>query len=228
MDGSPPVRLGSGAPQELSRDGRWALAVRGGAIVALPTAAGAERVVETKLPAIVSAHWMPDSAHVLVMATDEDGTSSATVFGFDGGPSRSVAKGLRLRLRLTSLNTSGRASRVSPDGRFVAAAMASGGVVVLPLDGGPPRPVPDSRPNDLLGGWSRDGRRLFVFDPSGLPGKVHAVDLASGRRELWREIPVDPVGCAGVERVVVTPDGTAYVYSHRQHRSNLYLVKGLR
>ena len=47
MDGSPPVRLGSGKAKELSRDGKWALAIRGDALVALPTAAGEERVLET-------------------------------------------------------------------------------------------------------------------------------------------------------------------------------------
>ena len=111
----------------------------------------------------------------------------------------------------------------------MAIAAASGEVVVLALDGGAPRPLPGSGPNDLPIGWSADGRHLFLLDPSGLPTKIYAVEVASGRRELWREIlPIDRVGVAGVEGVVLTPDATAYAYSYRQNRSNLYLMKGLR
>lgn len=52
--------------------------------------------------------------------------------------------------------------------------------------------------------------------------------LALGRR-LWREPqPLDRVGVAGVVKALFTPDGSAYVYSWEQLRSDLYLVKGLR
>jgi hypothetical protein len=68
-----------------------------------------------------------------------------------------------------------------------------------------------------------------VLDPSGLPARVYTVEVPSGRRELWRElVPVDRVGVVGVETVALTPDATAYVYSYRQYRSDLYLVKGPR
>jgi hypothetical protein len=82
--------------------------------------------------------------------------------------------------------------------------------------------------NDLPVRWSADSRRVFLLDPSQLPTRINAVDAASGRRVLWRELrPVDRAGVAGVE-VALTPDATAYVCSHRQYRSGLYLVKGLR
>jgi hypothetical protein len=83
--------------------------------------------------------------------------------------------------------------------------------------------------NDLPVRWSADSRRVFLLDPSQLPAWVNAVDEASGRRVLWRELrPVDRAGVAGVEAVALTPDATAYVCSHRQYRSDLYLVKGRR
>ena len=125
--------------------------------------------------------------------------------------------------------TPGCFSSVSPDGRFVAAAMASGEIRILSLDGGAARALPGSGPNDLPVRWSADGRRLFVLDPSGLPARVYTVEVASGRRELWRElVPVDRVGVAGVETIALTPDATAYSYSYRQYRSDLYLLTGLR
>jgi len=227
MDGAPPVRLGSGRPQELSRDGKWALAIRGDALVALPTAAGEERVLAKGLGQLLEARWMPDGLHVLVVARDPDGSTRAKLIGFEGDAARTVLE--RLELRPAASANTRLLSSVSPDGRFVAAAMASGEIAILSLDGGAPRALPGSGPNDLPVRWSADGRRLFLLDPSQLPARVYAVDVASGQRELWREIvPVDRVGVAGVEAVALTPDATAYIYSYRQYRSDLYLVKGLR
>ena len=112
------------------------------------------------------------------------------------------------------------------EGPTLAERLAEG---ALPLDGGAPRPLPGSGPNDYPIEWSPDGRDLYLFDPSALPTRVFKVDVASGRRELWREIlPIDRVGVSGIQRVAVTPDGSAYAYSYQQVRSNLYLVKGLR
>jgi len=227
MDGSPPVRLGSGKPKELSRDGKWVLAIRDDALVALPTAEGEERVLATGFAKLIEARWLPDGLHVLVAGTDPDGSTRAKLVGFGGGPARVVVE--RLELRAAAAANTRLLSSVSPDGRFVAAAMASGEIAILSLDGGAARALPGSGPNDLPVRWSADGRRLFLLDPSGLPARVYAVEVASGHRELWRElVPVDRVGVSGVETVALTPDATAYSYSYRQYRSDLYLLKGLR
>ena len=227
MDGSPPVRLGSGKAKELSRDGKWALAIRDDALVALPTAEGEERVLATGFSKPIESRWLPDGLHVLVAGTDPDGSTRAKLVAFDGGPARTVVERLDLRAAASANNRL--LSSVSPDGRFVAAAMASGEISILSLDDGAARVLPGSGPNDLPVRWSADGRRLFVLDPSGLPARIYAVEVASGQRQLWRELgPVDRVGVAGVEAVALTPDATAYCYSYRQYRSDLYLLKGLR
>ena len=62
-------------PQELSRDGNWALATRAGVVVAMPTAAGKERTIETAFP-ITAARWLPDGDRVLVLARDAQGRAS--------------------------------------------------------------------------------------------------------------------------------------------------------
>jgi eukaryotic-like serine/threonine-protein kinase len=226
MDGSAAVRLGSGQPQELSRDGKWALAVRGGSVVAIPTAAGEEKVLATAFPTGAAARWMPDGGHVLVLARGKDGKGVANVMGFDGAPPRTVSEDFELRegsRRNRSL------SPVSPDGRFVAAAVARGRVEVLALESGTAQPVPGTGVNDLPIQWTPDGRQLYVLDLGALPGKIWKVDLATGRRDIWREIqPVDRVGVSGVTMALVTPDGSSWAYSYPQFRSSLYLVKGLR
>jgi hypothetical protein len=226
MDGTPPTRLGAGRAQEFSRDGKWALAIRSGSIVALPMAAGEERKLDTGLTSLDEAHWLPDGNHVLVVGLQAGGQRIASVFDFGGGPARVVASKLELR-RATM--QSGYLSSVSPDGSMIAAAMASGQVMLLPLDGGPARPLALSGPNDIPIQWTPDGRSLFVFDPSELPGKVTKIELASGRRETWREIvPVDREGVSGVAAVAVNRDASAFAFSYRHFLSKLYLVKGLR
>jgi Tol biopolymer transport system component len=203
------------------------LAIRDDVLVALPTAAGAERVLATGFAALLDARWLPDGRSVLVVGTDADGAIRAKLVGFDGGAPRTVVE--RLELRAAAAANTRLVSSVSPDGRFVAAAMVTGEIAIVSLDGGAMRVVAGSGPNDLPVRFSAGGDRLFVLDPSGLPARVYTVDVATGRRELWRElVPATTVGVSGVETMAITPDATAYAYSYRQYRSDLYLLKGLR
>ena len=57
---------------------------------------------------------------------------------------------------------------------------------------------------------------------------VMRVDLAGGRRELFKKIgPPDPAGVS-MYNVVFTPDGKYYAYAYINLLSELYLVEGLR
>jgi len=226
IDGSSPVRLGFGIPHELSRDGNWALATREGVVVAMPTAAGKERTIETTFPLITAARWLPDGDRVLVLARDAQGRSVASVMSFSGGRTQTVSESLELRFASWSNRT---LSPVSPDGRFVAARVASSEVLLVPLDGGPSKAVPGSGPNDVPIQWTPDGRGLLLFDPGVLPTRISEIDLESGRRTLVRELlPVDRVGVYGVVQALITPDLSAYAYGYQRYRSDLYRVTGLR
>ena len=226
LDGAPPVRLGPGSPQDLSRDGRRALAIRDRSLVSMPIGPGEEAVLETDLDPVVAARWMPDGRGVLVVGARADGRVEARVVAsFGGGATRVVSESLELRLGGSLYRG---ISPVSPDGRWVAATLARGAVGLVPLDGGEMQILPGSGPNDVPVEWSEDGRRLLVYDPSRLPARLEEVDLASGRREAWREIaPVDRVGVHGVYNVMATPDRKAWACSYLQYQSTLYLVKGL-
>ena len=226
MDSSSPVRLGYGLPQELSRDGNWALAIRGGTIVAMPTAAGKERTIETGFPMVTAARWLPDGDRVLVLANDAQGRSVASVTSFSGGGARRISESLELRFASWGNRS---LSPVSPDGRFVAAAVASGEILLVPLDGGESRAVPACGPSDLPIQWTSDGRRLLVFNPGALPGRISEIDLESGHRQLVRELlSSDRVGVYGLVQALMTPDRSAYVYGYQEYRSDLYRVTGLR
>jgi hypothetical protein len=97
------------------------------------------------------------------------------------------------------------------------------------VDGqGAPRPVPGIHPDETIFSASPDGRSALVGVLSGYSADVMHVDLASGRRELFKKIgPSDPAGVA-LFQAVFTPDGKYYAYTCGNQLSQLYLVEGLR
>ena len=59
--------------------------------------------------------------------------------------------------------------------------------------------------------------------------RIDRLDLATGRREPWKEIlPADATGVVRVSSVFLAPDGSFYVYAYSRVLSNLYLVEGLK
>ena len=62
-----------------------------------------------------------------------------------------------------------------------------------------------------------------------MPGKIFRIDLATGRREVWRELTTsDPAGVWRIHPVTVTGDGGTYAYSYSSALGDLYLVEGVR
>jgi hypothetical protein len=55
------------------------------------------------------------------------------------------------------------------------------------------------------------------------------VELATGRREPWKEIaPADLAGVQGIPTVRFSADGKSYAYSTLRVLSDLYVVDGLK
>ena len=75
--------------------------------------------------------------------------------------------------------------------------------------------------------WSEDGRELFVFSLSDVPARVERVDVASGRRAVWRELAPPDRTAQTVRTVVMTPDARYYAYSSQQLLNSLYLLDNL-
>jgi hypothetical protein len=122
-----------------------------------------------------------------------------------------------------------RSLAVSNDGRFVAALGPEGNVVLYPVDGGEPAPVPNVRPNEAPLRWAADGRSLYVAEMGKIPMRISLVDARTGERRPWRELqPPDP---AGVRRIMYpTPslDGRAYTYTCAIRLGDLYMADGIR
>jgi len=106
---------------------------------------------------------------------------------------------------------------------------STGAAVAFTDDGRGPEPVPGVLPTDLPLGLDRDGRHLFVQVARTLPSPIYRVDMQTGERMLLAELsPRDPGGVSVIDRVRISDDGGAYVYSVRRVVSGLNLVDGVR
>ena len=222
-DGSPAVRLGDGLATALSPDGKWALTgdPRTGIRVLLPTGAGSPRPLpKISLENTGCLSWFPDGQHALCLG-EEHGkpphlfeldlagkTRPLTPYGFGGVPF---------------------SKPVSPDGREVAAWDQEHRLWIYPVGVGTPRLVPGLTPGDELVRWCADGRSLFIWRRFDAPVRVYRLDLATGERHLLREISFsNPDGIYALSNLLLTPDGSSYVYSYGRMLSTLYLVEGLK
>ena len=218
-DGSPPVRLSEDLGTALSRDGRWALTIPRGLpprLVIVPTGPGEPRVFQhDRIRQYRWAFFLPDEMRLLFIGAEAGHALRTYVADLRGGVPRPLGpEGMRGDI-------------VSPDGRLVAGT--DNGILVIPIDGGEPRPVPGTGPRDRPCGWSLDQRFLYTYQRGEVPARVFRVELTTGRREPWRELaPADRAGVVSIVDPQITPDGTHYAYSYLRALSDLYLVEGLR
>ena len=227
MDGSPAVRLGEGEALALSPDGKWVLAalVRSSpvSLISLPSGAGEAR----PLPKDSINHergprglpsFFPDGRRIIFVGSEPGHATRSWIQDLDGGKPRPASpEGVVGAL-------------LSPDGRFFVARSPDQKPALYPVEAGPPRPIKGLEPSDRTLGWSADGKLLFVR-PLGrsLTARVYSVDVASGRRELWKEFaPRDPTGLVDISADAITPDGKTLVFAYHQTLSDLYVVEGLK
>jgi hypothetical protein len=69
---------------------------------------------------------------------------------------------------------------------------------------------------------------LLVRTPN-IPVKITRVDIATGRREPFKEItPADPAGVQSIPTMRFSADGKSYAYSIGRILSDLFVVDGLK
>jgi hypothetical protein len=116
--------------------------------------------------------------------------------------------------------------RVHPDGEAILAD-DDRGTWLFPLDGGEPRGVAGLEPGEERVQWGAGGSSIYVRQGTGERVQVRRLDLATGRREPWREFAPDPLRGAAFLPLRMTPDGRYYAYTYIRHTADLYLVTGL-
>jgi len=215
MDGSPAKRIGEGRSLAISPDGHWVAANAAGRrsqLVLLPTGAGEPKVLDSEGHGFEEAAFFPDGKQLLAVG------DRSCLIDLQTGKLRVVAP-------------SGTSCLVvSPDGREMACTGPKGEGVIYPVEGGASRPIPGfeaGREGPLA--WSSDGRSLYVGQSGRLPLRIFRLDLATGKREFWREFaPPDRAALSDMYYFAMTPDGKAYAYSPFYLPTDLYLVTGLR
>jgi hypothetical protein len=224
MDGSAPVRLGEGFAMALSPDGRWVLTslIRSTPtqIVLLPTGAGEPKAFpkdEIEHASGQFGTFLPDGKRIVFVGHEPGRPSRVFVQDFAGGAARPVTpEGVVARL-------------LSPDGTSLVTQTAEG-LAFTPLEGGPSRPIPGLKPGDRPLQFTADGRSLFLrSDAREFPARVFRLDVATGRREVWKELmPGDPAGITLLSPSAISGDGKTVLFSCFRSLSDLYLAEGLK
>jgi Tol biopolymer transport system component len=216
-DGSPAVLLGPGRFGVLSPDGQQAIVVGFKAPLQLslvPLGLGVARALTNNSINHYEAHWMPDGRH----------------FVFGG---QEPGHGVRIYMQSIEETSShpispeGCAPRaVAPDGRqLLAECVGPSKFKLLHVDDGQVFVPKGVEAGDNALGWTQDNR-LWFLNSSINSARIVRVDPQSGRRETWKEIPLDSF--AGIHTSVITPDGNTFVHSDWANFGSLRRVYGLR
>jgi len=221
-DGAPAIRLGEGSAYALSPDLKWAV---GGLprppvqYYLLPTGAGEQRPLTSDKINHAEARWFPDGKRI-VFSGDEPGHGVRLyVQDIAGGEARAISpEGVSSSL-----------FAISPDGKLVSDVGPDGKSYLYPADGGDPRPIAGLEPDEVPISWTADGHSLFVYRLGEIPAKVYRLDLATGHKQLWKELlPPDISGVTEITGILITPDSRSYVYEYARTLSDLYLVNDVK
>ena len=217
-DGSAAVRLGTGTAA-ISPDGKWVLAFsrKGRKLVVHPIGPGEPKELPT--PELVDfGHlvWSDDGQEIAYEAqTSQNDWNVYTQRVGSGSPILAKASGRNAFPIL------------SPDGGMLAVREERGGISLYRMDGRQPVAVKGVLDNEYPIRFAKGGRSLLVAEPTGHQLVLTLVELASGRRELWKRLTTEARGTTRA-LIVVTPDLKYYAYQSPRYSSDLYVVDNLR
>ena len=225
-DGSLPILLGEGSYGVLSSDGAWALSLVGKQqrqIVLLPTKSGESKHVPLDGVTPQYAWFLPDDKRLLVAGYEPGHGQRLYVKDLAGGRPRPIGPEV-----VPSFNFLG-TKPISPDGEWIVASGADGKISLYGVENRQARLLPGANPGDRPLQWTADGRGVYVLKKKGTTFSVFRIEVATGRRDLWKEIvPPDTAGLSGISSFFIAADGRSYVYSYSRTLSDLYLVSGLK
>jgi hypothetical protein len=215
-DGSDAIHLGDGLGTALSPDGKWVITNLRDQLVLLPTGAGEPQPISKGVISFGLSGWLHDGKHVLILGAEKGQGMRAYLQGLTGAP-RAVTPALAGAFDIA----------ISPDDQWLAARNLDSALMRYPIAGGEPRPIAGVEPDENVIQWSSDGGGLYLAGYGQPPVKITRLDLASGKRQLWRTIqPQDAVGITNISPIRITPDGKTYAYSYLRAISDLYVVDG--
>jgi dipeptidyl aminopeptidase/acylaminoacyl peptidase len=193
----------------------------GAPMTLLPTGTGQPRPLPSPpFSSRGAARWLPDGRTIVFGGTEVGKSRRIYLQNIDGGAPRAISPP---ELAFTGFI-------LSADGKTVIARGQDGKLTRVPVDGSSATPF--AFPADLAHltpiRFSGDGRTLFARDNGRIPVGVYRLDVASGRKELARELsPGDPAGLQAISTILLSSDGRSYAYGYTRALSDLYAVDGL-
>jgi Tol biopolymer transport system component len=186
-------------------------------LAAYPTGAGEPKVFPKEGVSVFGATFLPDGKQIVLTGSEAGHGPRLYLRDFAGGKPRAF----------TPEGYTG-VGVVSPDGKWVVVRGPDRKRYLYSLAGGEPTPIPGVDPEDGVAQFSADGRFVYVSRNAEVPAKVYRVELATGKRELWRTLmPADGAGVSNLSPLP-TPDGSAYIYAYIRTLSDLFLVDGVK
>jgi Tol biopolymer transport system component/predicted Ser/Thr protein kinase len=221
-DGSPAIRLGEGAADALSPDGKSVIVQTPDnpeQLRLLPTGAGETQPLTKDTINHQWARWLPDGKRYVFAGNENGHGVRLYVQDVSGAAPRAISP--------EGVDAS--AFAASPDGQFVAGVVPDEKGYLFPVAAGDPRPINGLEAGDLPMCFTQDGRSLYVYRTGEVPAKVYKLEMATGKKTLWKQIvPLDPTGVSTIGPILMTPDGKTYVYGFHRTLGDLYLVEGLK
>ena len=190
-------------------------------IVLLPTGAGEPRTFpkdEIEHGSGIFGTFLPDGKNILFVGHEPGRPTRVFVQDLAGGAAKPVTPEGVVAMAL------------SPDGTSIVTRTKEQAFAVTPLDGGPSRPIPGLEVGDTPLRFTADGRSLFLRSGArGFPARVFRLDVATGRREVWKELmPGDPAGITLLSPEAISEDGKTVLFTYARSLADLYLAEGLK
>jgi dipeptidyl aminopeptidase/acylaminoacyl peptidase len=221
-DGSPAIRLGEGGANALSPDKKWVIVQTPGApeqLRLLPTGAGEPQPLTNDSINHQWARWLPGGKRFVFSGNEPNRGVRLYAQDVTGGTPKAISPE----------GVDANAFAISPDGQLVVGIGPDQKGYFYPSAGGDPRPVSGMDAGDIPINWNQDGRSIFVFRTGEVPAKVYRLELATGKKTVWKQIvPIDSTGVSTIGPILITPDGKSYVYGFHRTLADLYLVEGLK
>ncbi|HET7453347.1 MAG TPA: hypothetical protein VFL12_11430, partial [Thermoanaerobaculia bacterium] len=187
-------------------------------LVLVPTGAG----TPTPLP-------RGDVAEVLGARFFPDGRRIAFVDTPAGKPARiytqEIPNGTPRLFNAGGYGSSGKP--ISPDGtEIVVFRDWQEDLFVLPLGGGPPRAIPNTKQLDPVG-WTPDRRSIYAMESGSVPARILRIDVATGARTPFETLSATSIPTVlAIRNPLVTADGRGYAFGYSSpSSSDLYVVE---
>jgi serine/threonine protein kinase/Tol biopolymer transport system component len=218
-DGSPAVRLGVGEPA-LSPDGKWVVLGSNQSnskrpLQLQPLGPGGPRDLATPgLIAFNRVRWSDNGGQIVYEAQTEQGGWNAYRQVVASGPPILLMANIRDSY-----------PALSPDGKTAALRKEHDGIYLCSAIGSQSLKLKAASDEEFPIRFAEGGKSLLVADPTGRELVLTLIDLASGRRQMWKRLDSES---RADQLFVATPDLKYYAYPFPRYSSVLYTVENLR